>query len=58
MPRFTTDESAILIELAETFAATTADPKIRAKLNSATRKMRQAHDHHTRRAAEKARKQS
>ena len=56
MPRFSREESAILIEVAQTFASTTKDEKVRSRLNSATRKLQQSADHHARRAAEQGRK--
>lgn len=56
MPRFSREESAVLIEIAQTFASTTKDEKVRARLNNATRKLRQCHDHHVKQAAEHGRK--
>lgn len=52
MPRFSNEERAVLIETAETFARTTLDPKVRARLNSAARKLRQSDEALTRRQAQ------
>jgi len=55
MPRFSSQESTVLLEVVETFAGTTQDAKIRACLNSISRKVRQCRDHHVRRATEQRR---
>jgi hypothetical protein len=55
MPRFSKEERALLIEVADTFARTTEDRKVRGHLNNAVRKLRHSDEALTRREAEKRR---
>lgn len=55
MPKFSQAERTVLIEIAETFARTTEDEKIRARLNSSIRKLRQSDAHHAQREVEQRR---
>jgi len=55
MPRFSNEERGLLIEIAETFARTSDDKKVRGHLISAARKLRQSDEAMTRRHAEKRR---
>jgi hypothetical protein len=52
MPRFSKEERTVLIEVVSTFAETAQDAKIRARLNSALRKLKASDEHHAKREAE------
>jgi len=58
MPRFSQDERRILIEMAETFEATTADPKIKGHLRQIIRKTRESDKHHERMSQQNAGRKS
>ena len=55
MPRFSSHDSTVLLEVVETFASTTQGAKIRACLNSISRKVQQCKDHHVRKAQQERR---
>lgn len=55
MPRFSKEERTVLIACAEAFAHNTADANIRARLNSALRKLKASDEHHAKREAQGAR---
>lgn len=52
MPRFSNEERRILIEVAETFADSTPDPKVRGHLRQAVRRLRESDKALTRRMEE------
>lgn len=49
MPRFSNEERRLLIEVAETFAGSTPDPKVKGHLLQAVRRLRESDKSLTRR---------